>query len=446
MNTRSLILMLLSFGTAVSPLCGAANDTAASPRYKLTVGQQLEYKTRSTARGESDGSRTVGQISLWVVRALPAGGWRIAASQEQTTLRRGRDDTRFAFEFFDLSPTGQVTRAKDASPLGTVDIGDVFIPLPDRDAMARGEWGNVDEHGDRFVLKPEAVKEAAAGELLFTRQGRGVTDEIYEIKRTSHCHFDVNRGLVTQVEGESSSRSFTGTSSLRLAGTTMIAPESIAAIERDGERLVATQQAMWKALSEHRGKRGDDAANATVSKMVEENQAQATVPAIKSQYAVLVHEWDAARAEMNSGAASAETLVNQPAPAWTTTDLDGKKHSLADYRGKVVVLDFWYRGCIWCVRAMPDIKKVVERYRDKPVVIFGMNTDRSDADATFVANKLSLNYTTLHAGDTPTDYHVSAFPTFVVIDTKGKIHDVHVGYSPDLAQIMEKAIDAAMQD
>ena len=43
-------------------------------------------------------------------------------------------------------------------------------------------------------------------------------------------------------------------------------------------------------------------------------------------------------------------MKGKPAADWKLDDLDGKSHALADYRGKVVLLDFWYRGCGWCIR------------------------------------------------------------------------------------------------
>src|SRR5262249_41283227 len=51
-------------------------------------------------------------------------------------------------------------------------------------------------------------------------------------------------------------------------------------------------------------------------------------------------------------------VLGKPAAAWELKDLDGKTHSLEAYRGKVVILDFWYRGCGWCMKAMPQVVQV----------------------------------------------------------------------------------------
>jgi thiol-disulfide isomerase/thioredoxin len=142
----------------------------------------------------------------------------------------------------------------------------------------------------------------------------------------------------------------------------------------------------------------------------------------------------------------ADSVVNKPAATWTTTDLDGHKHALEDYRGKVVALDFWYRGCGWCMRAMPQIKELADQFRGQPVVILGMNTDQQDKDAKFVIDKLQLNYPTLHGTGIPEKYGVQGFPTFIVIDQKGIVRERHVGYSPTLREEMAKTISGLLAE
>ena len=103
------------------------------------------------------------------------------------------------------------------------------------------------------------------------------------------------------------------------------------------------------------------------------------------------------------------SVLNKTAATWTTTDLAGQKHSLEDYRGQVVALDFWYRGCGWCLRAMPQVKALADQFHGQPVVILGVNTDQKDADAQFVVDKLQLNYLTLHGTGIPEKYGVQRF-------------------------------------
>jgi thiol-disulfide isomerase/thioredoxin len=136
----------------------------------------------------------------------------------------------------------------------------------------------------------------------------------------------------------------------------------------------------------------------------------------------------------------AQTL-NKTAAPWETTDILGKKHSLMDYRGKVVVLDFWFRNCEPCIKAMPQVKEIAQQFRDKPVAVLGMNIDKEEKDARFVADELKLNYPTLKAGDLPEKYDVHGFPTLVIIDQQGVVRGRHEGYSTNLVKDVSQAVN-----
>ena len=131
---------------------------------------------------------------------------------------------------------------------------------------------------------------------------------------------------------------------------------------------------------------------------------------------------------------------------WETTDFTGKKHSIPGHAGKVVILDFWYRGCGWCIRAMPQIKQLAEDYKDRPVAVLGMNTDREEKDAHFVIEAMKLNYPNLRAQGLPEKYKVRGFPTLIIIDPKGIVHDIHVGYSPHLREEVKKTVEKLLAD
>ena len=91
-------------------------------------------------------------------------------------------------------------------------------------------------------------------------------------------------------------------------------------------------------------------------------------------------------------------LIGKPSEDWKTEDLAGHPRSLEDYRGKVVVLDFWYRGCGWCIRAMPQFKQLSDEFPKDKVAVIGMNNDGHLEDAQLVIEKMGLNYETLKNG------------------------------------------------
>ena len=61
-------------------------------------------------------------------------------------------------------------------------------------------------------------------------------------------------------------------------------------------------------------------------------------------------------------------------------DLDGNPISLQDYRGKVVLLDFWAVWCGFCILEMPNLKKVYDTYKDQGFEVIGINLDPDEAE------------------------------------------------------------------
>jgi peroxiredoxin len=137
-------------------------------------------------------------------------------------------------------------------------------------------------------------------------------------------------------------------------------------------------------------------------------------------------------------------VLGKPAYAWDLKDLEGKTHTLADYRGKVVVLDFWYRGCGWCIKAMPQLNALVGQFEGRPVAVLGMNTDQVKEDAQFVIDAMGLKYETLRADGIPEKYGVQGFPTLIIIDPEGVVRDVHVGYSATLQDEVARTIEGLL--
>src|SRR5262249_35881235 len=153
---------------------------------------------------------------------------------------------------------------------------------------------------------------------------------------------------------------------------------------------------------------------------------------------------DSAKYELDS-AKQIAAVLNKPAADWTAKDLAGNEFSQKELRGKVVVMDFWYRGCGWCMYAMPQVRQLSEDYRDKPVVFLGMNTDREQADAEFVIKEFDLKYPTLKATGIPEKFGVQGFPTMIIIDPQGVVRGYHVGYSPDLRKTVAKKIEGLLK-
>lgn len=127
------------------------------------------------------------------------------------------------------------------------------------------------------------------------------------------------------------------------------------------------------------------------------------------------------------------------APDFELQTLEGKSIRLSDLRGKKVLLDFWFKGCYFCLKALPTIKKLAAKYPD--LVVLGMNAgDSPEVVQEYVQEKQITYPTCLEAEKLQIDYRVLGFPTFVLIDEKGQVIFAQVGFSETLEKDLEKKI------
>jgi len=77
---------------------------------------------------------------------------------------------------------------------------------------------------------------------------------------------------------------------------------------------------------------------------------------------------------------AASTPTREAAPDFTLSDMQGIAHKLVDYRGSVVVLNFWGSWCSECVREMPSLDGLYNRLKKDGLVVIGVSVDRARAD------------------------------------------------------------------
>lgn len=133
----------------------------------------------------------------------------------------------------------------------------------------------------------------------------------------------------------------------------------------------------------------------------------------------------------------------KPAPDFTLKDINGKDFTLSSLRGKYVVLDFWGSWCVWCIKGIPAMKEVYEKYNGKVefVGIDCRDTEEKWREAVKEHGMPWINVRNDENSDVVSQYAVQGFPTKIIIDKEGKIVEVVVGESPEFYDSLKKILD-----
>jgi thiol-disulfide isomerase/thioredoxin len=141
--------------------------------------------------------------------------------------------------------------------------------------------------------------------------------------------------------------------------------------------------------------------------------------------------------------------VGKPAPAAESKDLDDKKVSLADLKGKVVVLDFWATWCGPCKGMIPHERAMVKKNAGKPFALVSVSADEKVTTLKEFLEKESMPWTHWFAGqggEVLRDWNISGFPTLFVIDAKGVIRGKFVGVAPDTEKKLDDLVEKCVKE
>ena len=119
-------------------------------------------------------------------------------------------------------------------------------------------------------------------------------------------------------------------------------------------------------------------------------------------------------------------MIGKPVPDFSKTDLNGNPISLQDYRGKVVLLDFWAVWCGFCALKLPHIKKAYDTYKDKGFDVIGISLDATESDMHGFIKENDLQWRQIYIGNLRNNpflqqYNVTGLPVQWLIDREGKL-------------------------
>ncbi|MFC1621477.1 peroxiredoxin family protein [Candidatus Omnitrophota bacterium] len=124
-------------------------------------------------------------------------------------------------------------------------------------------------------------------------------------------------------------------------------------------------------------------------------------------------------------------VVYRPAPDFALSDIDGNETTLTDFKGNVVILDFWATWCPPCRAEIPHFIELQDEYGDKGLEIIGVSLDwNAERVLGGFAEDNGINYTLLMGNDDVTDLYggIISIPTTFVIDRDGGIRKRYIGY------------------
>ena len=434
---RSLALAAFGFSLAL-----AAAASADAPRYRLTVGDAhtFEGDVQFKVRGRTIDRRET--YAAWVVAANADGTTRVVLRREvrqkqpDGSLGKATADLGYA----DLPPDGRVARGASHG----LSLASLFPVLPPDETTVT--WDGPGRTPDGVTTYTRAADAPHA----FTSTATG---PLYAMQLTTYdatYTFDPATGLLARLENryvQGFGSPVEATGAIAHAGTTTLPPDELARLAAESAEAFATLRRFDSlvATASHQPPTEATETLAEAQQAIRELTSSVAHPAVKA-YA----EAFAAGAPGKTGLAieiakARAAMIGRPAPAWELPDLDGNLHRLSDHAGKVVVLEFWHRGCTICMATMPQFRALVERYAGQPVAFVGMNTDANVDDAKFVVAQMKLTHPNVRAGPVREAYQLKFYPSLFVLDKAGIVREVHVGRAEDLAAEVARAVEHAMR-
>lgn len=414
------------------------------PRYALEPGLELVYTLRAKSEGDAAKKETpkeaTTKLQINILKKNADGSFGIVFITEYNSDKsRPHWDCRRA----DIFPDGRLIN--ESNPQNGF-IANLFPVLPQ---AGEKEWqSTIERDGVRCnytitdVKNGINIKEVRTGPLL----------NIYSVRTDYQYVFDPVQGLVTsgkaadREQPDPSDVPYHGTVRLRsitmkLSSKMIRSAEWVDSFSTEVDTFFKLKKYLHDSYVEFRKRTADEARKRLELVFSQWRAADSKIkhPGLYALYQDAMKNIDQYPRMVSEECKRRAQLLNKLIPTWEAKDFEGKSYSSESLKGKVVILDFWYRGCLWCVRAMPQMNQLANELKNENVVILGVNIDENVDDAKYVIRQAQLNYPSLqfHPEMQKVKHHellkcTFGYPTLLIIDQSGSLAEIHAGYSPTL--------------
>lgn len=148
------------------------------------------------------------------------------------------------------------------------------------------------------------------------------------------------------------------------------------------------------------------------------------------------------------GTQAAASQLSGKAPNFTLKSSTGKNLKLSEFRGQVVMINFWASWCAPCRQEMPLLEAMYRKYKSLGFVLLGVNVEQDSSKAATLLKSIKVSFPILYDNKNKVSkqYKVAAMPTTVIIDRDGNMRYLHKGYKPGYEKDYQKQVRALIRE
>ncbi|QQE13538.1 TlpA family protein disulfide reductase [Planctomycetota bacterium] len=424
MNFRAPLFTITALCLFISSSLSAQTNTII-PSYNLTPGQIFTWQTNDVGK---DKTYRLTAITAIVLKTNPDNSYDLLILHDFNKLRTNPDT-------INLAPTGKAKILNNPFRFS-------WYPIAFPELRSTPKWQTIaDGITKNFTLTTLNSADISANRII-KADIQTNRDKLYNNKSTIQWHFNPHLTIPQSINYTKTNYGAEITSKLSLIQNATLTPEQLKALNTDLEQF------------SHYLNEVNNLINLTDQKQTDE------IKRLETKFDTLAANIQSSKFHNNildlykrakgivkdcTDLGKDSPLVGKPAPTFSFQSHQGTTYNLQDYKGKVVLLDFWFKRCGWCIVAMPTINDIVNQFKNKDVIVLGMNKGDSVKDIIRTEEIMNAQYESIQAQTLAQSYSIEGYPTFVIIDKQGIVQHVFVGFSPVLRMQLKNSIDQLLE-